>query len=178
MWNDEAREQFFSNNDVFLNNFCSDNTKIVLRAHKILDENFTIKDSNSIDNFRLIVSKLTEFIDRAECDSPGWAGFGDKGKPLVIMGKKNNGGRINECIGLCIVASKIYLFTKSGTRNDVLNDQRFNFPNKENAELWSDTWRKNDGKPYYKKEINLTNPNIPNPLKELEEALNAFNASL
>ena len=36
MYNDEAREQFFSNNDVFLNDFCGDITRSVLTKKGVL----------------------------------------------------------------------------------------------------------------------------------------------
>jgi hypothetical protein len=163
MYNDEAREQFFSNNDVFLNNFCSDMTRDILRLKGVLN------DANFIENARKIICELTKLIPNGDFKSPGWNGD----RPLIIAGKQTPGGLIKACVGLCIIDRKIYLFAKSG----VLNDERFSFPDRENTNLWSDTWR-NDGKPYYKKEINLTNPNIPNPLKELEETLKTFNASL
>ena len=164
MWNDEAREQFFSNNDVFLNNFCCDMTRDILRLKGVLN------DADFIERARKIICELTKLMPNGDFKSPGWNGD----KPLIIAGRQTPGGVIRACVGLCIINKKIYLFAKSG----VLNDERFSFPDRENAELWSDTWRNNDGKPYYTKEINLTNPDIPNPLKELESALRAFNASL
>ena len=111
--NPEAVESLLKNEEVFWENYCSSQTKNVLKANKIT------KDSDLFFSFFRIVKRLAELMPNLDHNSPGWSWKKphDKEVALVVLGKGNFTNRTNKAFvmnnvigGLFVWNNEICLF--------------------------------------------------------------------
>ena len=118
--NDQNKKwnELLADNEVFLKDYCSENTKRVLKIHKILSPGGDILIPDFITNFREIVKRLTVLLPNAAHSSPGWTQL-----PLLVVGECDSAWKIKpRYIGLCIIGNgsdaRIYPFLDSeGIKN-------------------------------------------------------------
>lgn len=124
MWNDQNREQLLRNNEVFLDDYCSEKTKRVLRANRFLNRQNQIIDQSKITEIRKIIDKLTRLVPYASHNSPNHA-IAPSRKPIIVFGKaqQNFKGIFDPNMGIAIDANgdfRFYLRPFAGQMGNIL----------------------------------------------------------
>jgi hypothetical protein len=84
MWNDENREDFFCDNDKFIKNYCSEQTRNVLRDNRFLN------NSDKIEKIRKIILDLTKYLPYASHNSPNYGNTPPASNPVIVFGNAQN----------------------------------------------------------------------------------------
>jgi hypothetical protein len=97
MWNDTNRDELLGNNKDFLEKYCIERTKAVLREHGVFNKD------DFISEFREVVQKLTKLMPNMAHATP-WEKQKPEETPLLFVGRCEADGDINpKIIGLCII---------------------------------------------------------------------------
>ena len=97
MWDKNARDLLLSEEN-FEKNYCSAQTKSLIKNNPV-----------HFDNFRRVVTQLTELMPNTAHHSPKWT---TPPKTLIVAGRCSNGHTIRQHrIGLCVVKNSLYLWT-------------------------------------------------------------------
>jgi hypothetical protein len=117
MWNQQNIDDLLSDDAQFLSDYCSDQTKDVLRYYEILDANNQVINPKRLSSIRECVKKITQKIPTASHNSPKYSQDNSL-NPLVLFGKGSGGNNIkilSPKIGIKIDQESIYFHVTIAT---------------------------------------------------------------
>jgi 5-methylcytosine-specific restriction endonuclease McrBC GTP-binding regulatory subunit McrB len=93
MWNQQNIDNLLSNDVQFLSDYCSDQTKDVLKYYNIIDANNQVQNQTRLSSIRECIKKITQKIPTASHNSPKYSPDNSL-NPLVVFGKGSGGNNI------------------------------------------------------------------------------------